>query len=76
MPGHRLEPDRLAASLFLYHPDEAYEFALEFLNGALCVKDREGAMIWTEVLNLIEKVRSDLESEPSYVREMRASSMM
>jgi len=73
---HRLEPDRLASSLFLSSPDEAYEIALDFLNGALLVQDREGAMTWTTVLTLVEQMQSDYQIEPSFIPEMRPSSMM
>ena len=73
---HRLEPDRLASSLFLSSPDEAYEIALDFLNGALLVQDREGAMTWTTVLTLVEQMQSDYQIEPSFIPEMRPSSVM
>lgn len=74
MRGHRLEPDRLASSLFSFHPDEAYEIALDFLNGALSAQDRDGAVAWTAVLPLIEKMQADYEADP--IREMRCSSIM
>ncbi|HWU56709.1 MAG TPA: hypothetical protein VN175_14460 [Rhizomicrobium sp.] len=73
---HQLEPNRLASSLFLSSPEEAYEVALDFLNGALFVHDRERAMTWTTVLTLIEKMQSDYQNEPGFVPEMRLSSMM
>ena len=73
---HPLEPDRLASSLFLFSPEEAYEVALDFLNGALLVKDRELAMAWSAVLTLLEQMQSDYQSEPSFIPEMRPSSMM
>ena len=74
MRGHRLEPDRLASSLFLFNPDEAYEIALDFLNGALSAQDRDGAVAWTAVLPLIEKMQADYQDDP--IREMRYSSIM
>ena len=73
---HLLEPDRLASSLFLFSPDEAYEVALDFLNDALLVQDRERAMTWTTVLTLIEKMQSDYADQRDHVFEMRSSSMM
>ncbi len=76
MREHRLEPDRLASSLFLFHPDEAYEIALDFLNGALSTQDRDGAMAWTAVLPLLEKMQADYESQADHVREMRCCSIM
>jgi len=74
MLAHRLEPDRLASSLFLFHPDEAYEIALDFLNGALSAQDRDGAVAWTAVLPLLEKMQADCQDD--HIREMRCSSMM
>lgn len=73
---HLLEPDRLASSLFLFSPDEAYEVALDFLNDALLVHDRERAMTWTTVLTLIEKMQSDYADQRDHVFEVRSSSMM
>lgn len=73
---HLLEPDRLASSLFLFSPDEAYEVALDFLNDALLVQDRERAMTWTTVLTLIEKMQSDYADQRDHIFEMRSSSMM
>jgi hypothetical protein len=76
MRDFRLEPHRLASSLFQAHPDEAYEIALDFLNDALTTQNREGAVVWTAVLTLIEQMQSDCEAEPALFREMRSSSMM
>ena len=76
MSDRRLEPCRLASSLYLSYPDEAYDIALEFLNDALLVQDREAAVVWTAVLTLVEKIHSDCEGEPALFREMRSSSMM
>jgi hypothetical protein len=73
---HLLEPDRLASSLFLFSPDEAYEIALDFLNDALLVQDRERAMTWTAALTLIEKMQSDYADQRDHLFEMRSSSMM
>jgi hypothetical protein len=73
---HPLEPNRLASSLFLFSPEEAYEVALDFLNGALLVKDRDLAVTWSAVLALLEQMQSDYHSEPSFIPEMRPSSMM
>ena len=73
---HCLEPDRLASSLYLSSPDEAYEIALDFLNDALLVQDRERAMPWTTVLTLIEKMQSDNADQRDPIFEIRASSMM
>jgi hypothetical protein len=73
---HLLEPDRLASSLFLFSPDEAYEVALDFLNDALLVQDRERAMTWTTVLTLIEKMQSDYADQRDHIFEMRSSSLM
>ena len=71
-----LETDRLASSLFLFSPDEAYEVALDFLNDALLVQDRERAMTWTTVLTLIEKMQSDFVDHPDHIPELRSTSMM
>jgi len=76
MRDHRLEPGRLATSLFLSQPEEAYEIALDFLNGSISAQDREGAVVWTAVLALIERMQSDCEDEPTFLREMRSNSMM
>lgn len=76
MRDHRLEPERLASSLLAFSPDEAYEIALDFLSDALLRQDRECAVTWSVILTLVEKVLSDQESEPGYLREMRAGSMM
>jgi hypothetical protein len=76
MPEHRLEPGRLASFLFQSQPDEAYEIALDFLNDSLGTQDREGAVTWTAVLTMIEKLHSDSDNEPALIRETRASSMM
>jgi len=76
MRDTRLDPERLAASLFLFSPDEAYEVALEFLNGSLSIQDRDQAMIWTTVLTLVEQMQSDYQSEPSFIPEMRSASVM
>ena len=76
MREHRLEPGRLASFLILFHPDEAYEIALDFLNDALCVHNREGAVTWTAVLTMIERIQADCEYEPSFARETLAYSMM
>lgn len=76
MRDHRLEPFRLASSLFLSYPDEAYDIALDFLNDALSVQNREAAVVWTAVLTLIEKMHADCEGEPALFREARPSSMM
>lgn len=73
---HTLEPDRIATSLFQSSPDEAYEIALDFLNGALLVQDRERAVTWTAVLTLLEKMQSDYQNEPNFIPELRPSSMM
>ena len=73
---HHLEPDRLASSLFLSSPDEAYEVALDFLNDALLVQDRERAMTWTTVLTLVEKMQADYADQRDHIFEMRTSSMM
>jgi len=73
---HTLEPDRIATSLFQSSPDEAYEIALDFLNGALLVQDRERAVTWTTVLILLEKMQSDYQNEPNFIPELRPSSMM
>ena len=73
---HTLEPDRIATSLFQSSPDEAYEIALDFLNGALLVQDRERAVTWTTVLTLLEKMQSDYADQRDHVFEMRTSSMM
>jgi hypothetical protein len=73
---HPLEPDRIASSLFQFSPDEAYEIAFDFLNGALVVKDRERAVTWSAVLALIEKMQSDYQGEPNFIPELRPSSMM
>jgi hypothetical protein len=73
---HTLEPDRIASSLFQSSPDEAYEIALDFLNGALLVQDRERAVTWTTVLILLEKMQSDYQNEPNFIPELRPSSMM
>jgi len=69
-----LEPDRLASSIFLFAPEEALEFALDFLNGALLAQDREGAKTWAAILNRIERMQ--LEEAVDQMREMRPSSMM
>ncbi len=71
-----LEPCRLASSLFLSYPDEAYDIALDFLNGALSVQNRDGAVVWTAVLTMIEKMHADCEDEPALFREARSSTMM
>jgi len=76
MHDQRLEPGRLASSLFLSHPDEAYDIALDFLNGALSVQNREGAVVWTSVLTLLEQMHADREDEPPLFHENRPSSMM
>jgi hypothetical protein len=76
MHGHQLEPGSLASFLFQSQPDEAYEIALDFLNDSLSVQNRDGAVTWTAVLAMIEQLQSDSESEPGFVRETRASSMM
>jgi hypothetical protein len=76
MREHRLDPGRLASFLFQTQPDEAYEIALDFLNDSLGKQNREGAVTWTAVLAIIEKLLSDSESEPEFIREARASSMM
>lgn len=73
---HLLEPDRLASSLFLSSPDEAYEIALDFLNDALLVQDRERAMSWTTALTLIEKMQADYADQSDPIFEMRSSTMM
>ena len=73
---HTLEPDRIAASLFLFSPDEAYETALDFLDGALCAKDRELAVTWSTVLALLEKMQLDYQIDPGFVPEMRPSIVM
>lgn len=73
---HHLEPDRLASSLFLFSPDEAYEIALDFLNDALLVQDRERAMTWTTALTLIERMQADYADQSDPIFEMRSSSMM
>jgi len=71
-----LQPERLAASLFLSQPEEAYEIALEFLNHAVSVQDRNGVVTWTSVLSLIEKMHSDCEDDPGTVRAAGPVSMM
>ena len=76
MREHRLEPGRLASVLFQFHPDEAYEIALDFLNDSLCVQNREGAVTWTAVLTMIERMQADCEDEPAFARETYAYSMM
>jgi hypothetical protein len=73
---HPLDPDRLASSLFLFSPEEAYEVALDFLNGALLAKDRELAVAWSAVLSLLEQMQSDFLTEPGFIPEMRPSSVM
>ena len=73
---HHLEADRLASSLFLFSPDEAYDIALDFMNGALLVQDREGAMVWTAVLAMIEQMQSDYQDEPGFIPELRSGTMM
>jgi hypothetical protein len=72
----RLEPHRLATSLFLSQPDEAYEIALDFLNDALTVQNREMAVVWTAVLTMVEQMHADFEGEPVLFREAGSSSMM
>ena len=72
----RLEPHRLAASLSLSQPDEAYEIALDFLNDALSTQNREMAVVWTAVLTLIEQMHSDFDGEPVPLREAGPGSMM
>jgi hypothetical protein len=76
MREDRLEPGRLASYLFQTQPDEAYEIALDFLNDSLGTQNRGGAVTWTAVLAIIEKLQSDCASEPEFIREARASSMM
>jgi len=72
----RLEPSRLASFLSQTHPDEAYEIALDFLNDSVNSHNREGAMTWTAVLAMIEKLLSEGEYEPDLLREPRAGSLM
>lgn len=76
MREFRLEPGRLASFLSQTDPREAYEIALDFLNDSLTLHNREGAVAWTAVLAMIEKLQSDSESEPEFIREARAGSMM
>lgn len=76
MREHRLEPGRLASFLCQTDPREAYEIALDFLNESLSTQNREAAAAWTAVLAMIETLQADGESEPEFIREMRASSMM
>ena len=70
------EPDRLASSLFLSSPDEAYDIALDFLNDALFGQDNQRSVTWSVVLVLIEKMQSDYESQPDHIPELRSATMM
>jgi len=63
------DPDRLACSIFLHHPDEADKIALDFLNRALFVQDHKRASLWSTVLTQIEKMHAAC--EPDSPREMR-----
>ena len=76
MREHRLEPGRLASFLCQTDPLQAYEIALDFLNDCLTMHNREGAAAWTAVLAMIERLQSDSEIEPEFIRETRPSSMM
>jgi len=76
MRDHPIEPERLASSLLAFAPDEAYEIALDFMNNALLIQNRECAVTWSVVLTLVEKTLWDHKGEPDYIRDMRAGNMM
>ena len=57
------DPDRLACSIFLHHPDEADKIVLDFLNRALFAQDHKRASLWSGVLSQIEKMQSAWEQD-------------